>query len=143
MVSVVFKTVYLFLALLALPQVLAAPGATVVDLHSRATQDEILKLHNDLRAASNVPPLTWSRSLQAFAASRVNTCRRDDNANPPGTSTDGLSLLTEGAHFSIKSSRGWFGQLRRGVPRLGRAARGVHPDNVECCKGGWMCRYDQ
>ena len=143
MVSVVFKTVYLFLALLALPQALAAPGATVVDLHSRATPDEILKLHNNLRASSNLPPLTWSGSLEAFASSRVNACRRDDDSNPPGASTDGLSLLTEGAHFSTESTRVWLGHLRRGVGRVDNVASTAQPDRVELCKGGWMCPYGQ
>lgn len=101
MVSVMFKTVHLFFALLTLPQVLAASGAATLDLHSRATDDdknEMLRLQNRLRP-DPIPPLTWSVNREVFAKFQAGACQRGAVAGVEGTSTDGLSLLTEGAHF--------------------------------------------
>ena len=74
MVSVMFKTVYLFLALFTLPQVLAAPGATVVDLHNRDTPEYMLDLHNWFRKNVKHPPLSWNAALAGTARLQVATC---------------------------------------------------------------------
>ena len=100
MVSLIFKTVYLFLALFTLPQVPAAPGAAAVDLHSRDdTPEYMLDLHNQLRKAINSPPLTWNAALAGTARLQVATCIKKEIPRVIGTTTDRLSLFTGDAHF--------------------------------------------
>ena len=101
MVPIAFKTVYLFLAFLALPQVLASPSAAILDRRGPfplppEAQAEVLSLLNALRA-SNTPRLTWSINLSALAAIHANFCTTSKTTSL-GTSSDGLSLLAEDTH---------------------------------------------
>ena len=99
MVSIAFKTVYLFLALFALPQVLAAPGAAAADLHKRITDGEMLTMHNEIRGQYGSPPLTWGANFAGVARLQVATCLKTEVHGVIGTTTDGLSLFTEDTHF--------------------------------------------
>ena len=99
MVSAVFKTVYLLLALFALPKVLAAPGTAGVDLHKRITDGEMLAMHNKIRAQLGSPPLTWGANFAGVARLQVATCLKTEVRRVKGTTTDGLSLFTDDAHF--------------------------------------------
>ena len=104
MVSVIFKTVYLFLVLFTLPQVLAAPGPAIVDLHSRDDPD-IITLHNRFRQDADLPPLTWNAALAGVARLQVTTCIKNEIPHIIGTTTDGLSLFTEDAYFCTDRAR--------------------------------------
>ena len=100
MVSVMFKTAYLFLALFTLPQVLAAPGATILDLHSRdGTAEYMLSIHNQYRKDAGHSPLTWNAALAGTARLQVATCVKKEISGIIGTTTDRLSLFTEDTHF--------------------------------------------
>ena len=100
MVPVTFKTVYLFLALLTLPQVLAAPAAAAVDFHRRDdTPETMLAEHNEFRKKHHFPPLTWNAALAGTARLQVATCIKKEISHIIGTTTDGLFLFTEDAHF--------------------------------------------
>ena len=59
----------------------------------------MLTLHNDLRASLKLRPLTWSGNNEAYASFQAAVCERGTAPGVIGTSTGGLSLLTEGAHF--------------------------------------------
>ena len=101
MVSVTFKAV--FLALFALPQVLAVPGGTVPRDNGwpkipASIKDAALNKHNEIRANANVPPLSWSDDLQKKASARLAQCPEWADANSPGTPPDGLSLFTGDTH---------------------------------------------
>ena len=104
MVSVTFKAV--FLALFALPQVLAVPGGTVPRDNSwpkipASIRDAALNRHNEFRAGEKdppVPPLTWSGELEKQASARLAQCPEWADANSPGTPPDGLSLFTGDTH---------------------------------------------
>ena len=101
MVSVAFKTMYLFLALFALPQVLGAPGTAALSLRAPApasVRDEVVAAHNTIRARHHAHPLTWSRTLEAYAAGKVAACN-NGNTSPYGRMlSDRLILFIEDAH---------------------------------------------
>ena len=94
-----FKTMYLFLALFTLSQILAAPGAAVVDLHNRDTPEYMLDLHNWFRKNVKHPPLSWNAALAGTARLQVATCIQEEIPGIIGTTTDGLSPFTGDAHF--------------------------------------------
>ena len=84
MVSVAFKTLSLFLALVTLPQVFAW-----------SIEEETLANHNLARALQNAPALTWSANLAASAQAQSNLCRPGKVGTPfGGALSDGLSLCT-------------------------------------------------
>ena len=96
MVLVAFKTVYLFLALFALPHVLAVPG--VAALGPRLTlRDEALDAHNAARQLHDVPRLTWTGNLEALAMLHAVLCESTANYSY-GMLSKGLSLFTEETH---------------------------------------------
>ena len=96
MVPIAFKPVCLFLALFALPQVLAIPGGALLGLRG-SFQDESLNIHNAFRALHGVSPLTWSGNLATSAAQRAATCNTK-KTGPFGTSSERLSLFAELTH---------------------------------------------
>ena len=103
MVPLTFKTVYLFLALFALPQVLAAPGASALgprdSILDDALRNEAISLHNDFRAARKLPGLTWNLGFSFASAVDAFKCQ-DARTDPQvfSTQSKGLSSITEGAH---------------------------------------------
>ena len=122
MVHVAFKTVYLFLAFFALPQVLAAPGAANLDRRApfplpQEVQDEALKLLNALRAPK-APRLTWSINLSALSAIYASSCGTD-RVTSFGTSSDGLSLFAEDTHVRVYRDPGSYRLLTRGDQTVG------------------------
>ena len=108
MVPVTLKTGHLFLALFALPQVLAVPAAIPLGLRADprtsyppipdSITDEALGTHNLLRKSAGVPPLTWNQDLWIFASLGAGACLDKPTDGVAGNSSDGLSLFTEGAH---------------------------------------------
>jgi len=60
-----FKIAYFFLALVALPQLLASTDAI---------SKEALTGHNSFRALHGASPLTWNKDLAAAAESWVSRC---------------------------------------------------------------------
>ena len=99
MVSVVFKTVYLFLALFALPHALAAPDPAA--LGPRASiRDEALNVHNAFRTSHGLHDLIWdSMELSGLAALHASACKNEPTTTLIlGTPSKGLSLFTEGTN---------------------------------------------
>lgn len=93
MVSIVFKAVYFFLAVFALPHVLAAPGAAAPDLSRRSVEDETLSAHFMVRRNLLNPRLEWDGKLGARASSRVASCNRKGPDNTLGGSSNGYPYL--------------------------------------------------
>ena len=99
MVPVVFKTICLFLALFALPQVLASPSGSSQDYPlSSKDRQEALDAHNKWRWPHSTPGLTWDDHLEVFAALQGTTCMDKKDKAIPGMSSNGLSIFTEDAH---------------------------------------------
>ena len=98
MVSVMFKTVYLFFALFALPHVLAAPGPAALGVRSLTLQDEAIEAHNAARQRNGTPPLTWTEELAVLAGPHAHACEKQRTA-PLGTPSRGLSLSAEKTHI--------------------------------------------
>ena len=96
MVPVAFGTAYLFLALFALPHVLAAPAAAALGPRS-SIKDEALSLHNNWRVNHGRDNLTWSGHLETLAMLHGVFCKYDPAA-PLGMPSKGLSLFTEDTH---------------------------------------------
>ena len=101
-----FGTVYLFLALIALPRVLATPpsyspptavneftfnpaegqvpiapgqGSSVFD-----TIDDVLNGHNDFRASHGASPLSWDNTLADYANNQASRCVFEHSGGPYG-----------------------------------------------------------
>ena len=103
MVSVTFKAVYFFLALFALPQVLAAPAIVALDVrHKTPTREETveqsLKWHNWWREAPRTGKIAWNTDLEREAWNIVSTCKIYPLEGRQGTLSDGLSLFAEYTH---------------------------------------------
>ena len=122
MVPVAFETVYLFLVRWTMylrHHQSAYLGTHVLrtkqrfkDLDSRsmrgasARTDLILSTHNKIRAGAGVSPLTWNQDLWIFASLGELVCLDKSTDGIAGTSSDGLSLLTEGAHARVDREPG-------------------------------------
>jgi len=90
MISFASKTMYFFLALVALPQALA-------DIRAEA-----LAGHNNFRALHGASPLTWNGDLAAAANSWASRCVFQHSGGQVGafggTPSNGLSPVILGAH---------------------------------------------
>ena len=103
MVSIAFKTLFLFLAFVALPQVLAGETTDEMLRKSHELKDETLDNHNIGRALYKVPPLSWNPSLVSLALAQGLACApgqlKSTFGNFGGTLSDGLSLPTGDPHI--------------------------------------------
>ena len=109
MVSIGFKAVYLLLALFALPQVVAAPGAAALssrDLFPVPDWEkrEALLAFNKIRSKYKLPHLVWDDYLEIFAAEKASSCKDEDGIRY-GTSSNGLSPFTENTNVRTYRER--------------------------------------
>ena len=163
MAPTVFKIAYLFLALAALPQVLARPQASppTDPPATDAIRDEALNGHNSFRALHGASPLNWNVDLAAAAGSWVSRCAFQHGGGQDvygGTSSDGLALIAEDAQFLAYAYRElgrwarWFLRHRRNQlvdsgtrrlhPRRFCRPLALYPGRLEGYHGCWM-RYSQ
>ena len=88
-----FKIVYFFLALVAIPHVLASTDAI---------SKEALTGHNSFRALHGASPLTWNKDLAAAAQSWVSRCVFEHSGGKVGafggTSFGGSFPVTKDTH---------------------------------------------
>ena len=106
MVRIVFKTVCLFLALFALPQVLAAPDTAPYSPTNSGRPPlptsiviEALGRHNAIRRSVGVPGVAWSGNLVALANVQTAACNDEKLEGVAGKSPARSSLFTKDAHF--------------------------------------------
>ena len=109
MVPVTSRIMYLFLALFALPQVLAVPGVAALGLRSpspdaplppipTSIETEVIIAHNAIRGPHGAPPLTWNGGMALLARYYVSKCHATKPPEFGGMPSYCPSLFIGGTH---------------------------------------------